>query len=729
MKGAPGFFEGLENSSRPPLVKPATLTFHAGVALFFLRVTHPAPISGFKRMPVAHSVRPVRSPAIPRPASVIHWQALLLVGVVVAYATSINAPFFFDDVSNLAENPALQPSAPIAWQAVDGDAGATLSGRPLILASFVANRALTGLNPAGFRAGNILIHAVCALLLFGLLRRLLIGPALRRHFSSDPMLAAFAISLLWALHPLQTSAVTYVIQRAESLTALCFIATVYAFMRAVESSVARPWLVASIVSCALGMTGKETMVVAPVAVLLLDATFVAGGAGAALRQRGQYYAALAATWLILLSLVMATGGRGGTAGFDSPVSVWGYLLTQCDALVRYAGLIVWPHPLVFDYGTQVIETFSDVWWQAVLVVSALAGSLWLWRRQRAAGSALFWFFLLLAPTSSFVPIASQTIAEHRLYLALLGPLALLAAAAWRWFGPKALLPLLAVAVGFGALTYLRNRDYRSELTLWGDTVEKRPANPRARINLARAYLAAGQTAEAETQLRAALRLEPGSADAHYNLGVLLGRAKQPVAAEAAYREAVRLRPAHAEAWNNLGSIRLDEGKHDEALALFQRAIDARPRYAEARANLSLALLDAGRTAEALTAARAARLADPRSAVAAFALGNASIASGLWGEAHAAYRVAVSLRSDYAAAHNNLANVLLGADRVEEALTHYRSAAQADANYVEPRRALTAICAQTGRYAEALRHGEELLRLQPGDEALRQELVRLRAFVR
>jgi len=654
---------------------------------------------------------------------------LLVAGIVAAYGWSLGAPFVFDDGPNLAENPAMQPGAALSWQAVDGDAGATLSGRPLILASFVVNRALTGLSPWGFRAGNVLIHAAGALLLFGLLRRLLDFPSLQRFFSPAPTLAAFAISLLWALHPLQTSAVTYVIQRAESLTALCFIATGYAFVRAVESSRTGFWLVASVVFCALGMAGKETMAAAPLAVLLFDAAFVAGGAGAALRQRGQYYAALAATWLILLSLVMATGGRGGTAGFDSPVSVWGYLLTQCDALVRYAALIVWPHPLVFDYGTQAIEALGDVWWQAVLVVGALAGSLWLWRRQPAASGALLWFFLLLAPTSSFVPIASQTIAEHRLYLPLLGPLALLAALAWRWFGQKALLPLLVAALGLGALTFLRNRDYRSELALWGDTVEKRPANTRARINLARAQLAAGQPAVAEAQLRAALRLEPGSADAHYNLGVLLGRAKQPVAAEAAYREAVRLRPAYAEAWNNLGSIRLDEGKHDEALALFQRAIDARPRYAEARANLSLALLDAGRTAEALTAARAARVADPRSAVAAFALGNASIASRRWSEAHAAYRAAVSLHPGYAEAHNNLANVLLEVDRLNDAVVHYEAAAQADANYVEPRRALAAIYAQTGRLGPALRYAEELARLRPQEPALQEQVARLRAALR
>lgn len=653
-----------------------------------------------------------------------------MAGVLLAYLSGLKGPFVFDDLSNLVENPVFHaPTSPIDWRAAAGDPGATLSGRPLILASFLANKAITGVSAPGFRAGNFLIHIASALLLFGLLRRLLVLPNLARYFPGGEIAPAFAIAVLWALHPLQTSAVTYVVQRAESLTALCYLGTLYAFVRSVGSTPRRRWMIISVLLCAFGMAGKETMVTAPLAVLLLDATMFAGTIPAALRRRGVYYTVLAATWLILVVLVAGTGGRGGTAGFDSTVSVWNYLLTQCDALVRYATLIVWPHPLVFDYGTATAGSLGDVWWQTALVLGALAGTAWLWLRQPLTGFVLGWFFLVLAPTSSFVPIASQTVAEHRLYLALLGPLALLVAMAWRGFGSKALPALFVVAVVFGGLTYLRNRDYRSELALWGDTVAKVPANTRARINLARAQLAVNQAAAAEEQLREALRLDPVSADAHYNLGVLLARTGRKEAAEAAYREATRLRPSYAEAWNNLGSLRLEAGQPVEAAAFFRRAFETRPRYAEAQANLALALLESGRADEALAAARAARALDPRSATAAFALGNASIAARHWSEAHAAYTAAIALRPGYAEAHNNLANVLLEADRVNEALTHYEAAARADPNYAEPRRALTAICAQTGRYAEALRYGEELLRLQPGDEALQQELIRLRAYVR
>lgn len=668
-----------------------------------------------------------------RPANPVHFASwrlrlALVLAVGVAYAGGLGAPFVFDDVPNLLEHPSLHTDAGL-WGSDEGDPGATLSGRPLILASFALNKALTGLAPVGFRAGNLLIHAACAMLLFSLLCRVFSLPGPARIFSSGGVAPAFAIALLWAVHPLQTSAVTYVVQRAESLTAFCYLGTLYAFVRAVQSASPRGWLAGSVLCCALGMAGKETMATAPLATLLLDASLVAGGVGAALRRRGPYYVALAATWGLLGALVLSTGGRGGTAGLDSPVGVWVYLLTQCDAIVRYAALIVWPHPLVFDYGTATVGTLAAVWWQALLILGALAAVIWSWHVRPMAGFVLLWFFLLLGPTSSLVPIASQTMAEHRLYLALLGPLVFLVGSGWRWFGTKALPLALAVAVILGLLTFFRNRDYRSELALWGDTVAKVPANVRARINLARAQLAANQVAEAEVQLREALRLDPVSADAHYNFGVLLALTGRKEAAEAAYREATRLRPSYAEAWNNLGSLRLEAGQPVEAAAFFQRACETRPRYAEARANLALALLESGRAADALAAARAARALDPRSATAAFALGNASIAVRQWSEAHAAYTAAIALRPDYAEAHNNLANVLLEADRVEEAVAHYEAAARADPRYTEPRRALLAICAQIGRPAEALRYGEELARLLPGDPDVQRELARLRAGLR
>ena len=149
---------------------------------------------------------------------------------------------------------------------------------------------------------------------------------------------AFAAAALWLVHPLQTSAVTYLSQRAESLVGLLLLATLACSLRG--------WSVGAVVCCALGMASKEVMAVAPVLVLLHDRTFLAGSFREALRRRPAMYAGLAATWGLLAALVLSTHGRGGSVGFDAGTSPWEYAATQPAAIATYLGLAVWPHPLV-----------------------------------------------------------------------------------------------------------------------------------------------------------------------------------------------------------------------------------------------------------------------------------------------------------------------------------------------------------------------------------------------
>jgi len=310
-----------------------------------------------------------------------------------------------------------------------------------------------------YHAVNLAIHLLAALTLFGLLRRTLArmggagsagqgrptpppdthlpapgpsagalaaaGDAARQ---SDAAALAFAIALLWALHPLQTEAVTYVVQRAESLAGLFFLLTLYGFVRAVESGKpprARHWFLASIVTCLLGMASKEVMVSAPLIVLLYDRTFVAGSFAEACRRRGRYYAGLAATWLLLAWLVLGTAGRGGTAGLGTPVPWSAYALTQGQAIVRYLQLAAWPHPLVFDYGTSVVRSWVEAWWQTTAVLALLGLAIWALFKKPRTGFLAAAFFVILAPTSSVVPVATQTMAEHRMYLPLVSVITLL----------------------------------------------------------------------------------------------------------------------------------------------------------------------------------------------------------------------------------------------------------------------------------------------------------------
>ncbi|MCX6951528.1 MAG: tetratricopeptide repeat protein [Verrucomicrobia bacterium] len=539
--------------------------------------------------------------------------AAIALAVIAAYANSLGTPFVFDDPPSITGNATIRQLWP-PWTALSPPAGQglTVDGRPVLNFSLALNHAVGGTAVQGYHALNLAIHLGAALVLFGLVRRTLIrlGPPLQA--GSLPL--ALAAALLWALHPLQTESVTYIIQRAESLMGLFYLLTVYCFVRGVEAERAaarRAWYVAAVVACLLGAGTKEVTASAPLLVLLYDRAFVAGTFREAWRQRWRLYAGLALIWPLLAWLVLGTGGRGGTAGFGINVTPWDYSLTQYQAICHYLWLSVWPDPLIFDYGTAWVRNAADVAPYAGVVVALVGATFWALVRRPGWGFLGMWFFCILAPTSSLLPGNRQTLAEHRMYLplavvAVLGVLGVHRLMARRLnllrAGYATLAVSAAAALVLGALTVRRNRDYRTELALYRDTVEKRPDNAFARYNLGKALAESkhGDPAEAIVHYEAALRLEPGWAHVHYNLGNALFDQGRVAEAAAHYRSAVRLNPAYVKAHYNLGNALVRLGQPEGALESYRTALRLRPDFVEARDNLGSVLLDLGRPAEAAT---------------------------------------------------------------------------------------------------------------------------------
>jgi tetratricopeptide (TPR) repeat protein len=302
----------------------------------------------------------------------------------------------------------------------------------------------------------------------------------------------------------------------------------------------RRWQIASVAACLAGMASKEVMVSAPLIVLLFDRSFVAGSFLAALRQRAGYYAALSATWLLLAAEMAHVGSRGGAVGPGLKVDSWHYALTQCHAIALYLGLSLWPHPLTFDYGTETAAGLRAVAPEAVLVLGLLGATLYLLGRRSALGFIGAWFFAILAPSSSFVPLAKQTIAEHRMYLPLAAVMPLLVLGVHAVTGRARWAVLLAIP--FVVLTLLRNAEYVNGLTIWSESVARHPDNPRAHINLGDVYVEAGQPHLGAEQFRLALRLDPNLPEAHNNLGVVEAGLGENAQAADEYRAALRLSP-------------------------------------------------------------------------------------------------------------------------------------------------------------------------------------------
>jgi tetratricopeptide (TPR) repeat protein len=452
------------------------------------------------------------------------------------------------------------------------------------------------------------------------------------------------------VHPLATESVTFISDRSESLMGLFYLLTLYCFVEGVRlrnvpsaadgtlrNLAPSLWLCLSVMFCYCGMATKEVMVSAPLLVLLYDRTFVAGTFRGALRGRAALYAGLASSWLLLALLVVAMGGnRGNVAGFGAGVPWWAYSLTQFKAVALYVWLSFWPHPLVFDYGRALVGNPLAVLPQAIFLLMLVAGTVLALRRRSPIGFLGAWFLAILAPSSSIVPLASQTMAEHRMYLPLAAVVVISVVGIHRllrWAGmkPRAFVVVaLALAAGLGFLTEQRNEDYRSELGLWEATVRDYPGNGYAHYNLAVLLEEEpGRLADAMSEFRAAIRLEPGYAPAHNDLGnALVTRPEGIPEAIVEYKAAIFLQPGYAEAHNNLGmALSARTGSLSDAILEFQTALRLRPDYAEAHINLGNALSGMpGRLPDAIAEYEAALRVDPDSIEAHFNLGNAFVRS-------------------------------------------------------------------------------------------------------
>jgi tetratricopeptide (TPR) repeat protein len=494
--------------------------------------------------------------------------------VLLAYSNSFSGVLVFDDEPAIAQNPKLGSLWPLTRSLV-APPDTTLSGRPVATLTFALDHARTGGTLGGYHTTNVLIHIGCSLLVFGLLRRTLLSPSLIERFGGHASGLAGLVALLFAVHPLQTSAVTYVIQRVEALMSLFYLTTVYCAIRAspLEGRGRAIWSLLALFACALGMGTKEVMVTAPLMVIVWDWLFARQG----MRSRRSLYLGLFGSWLILATL-QAGNPRGASVGFGSAEwPWWRYLLTQSEVILHYLRLAVFPSSLVLDYDWPPFASWTEVAGPLAIVAGLLVATVVGLLRGRAEAFAGAWFFLILAPTSSALPIITEVAAEHRMYLPIAAILSLIVlglfgfgrsvpwlaqpGAAVRFAGAGVIAALVFV---LAAVTYRRNADYQSYDRIWSDTIAKRPENARARNNYGTYLLTKGRYAEAEVHLRSAVGNRPAFPEAQANLGVSLAAQGKLSEGVESLERAVTLRPDYAEAHRNLGEAYAMQGRLGEA---------------------------------------------------------------------------------------------------------------------------------------------------------------------
>jgi tetratricopeptide (TPR) repeat protein len=467
-----------------------------------------------------------------------------ILGLLV-YSNTLNSPFSFDDRANLQNDPVVTEFG------LSGLQYAFLSRRAIGIISFQINYFLTGWSLPWLHLTNILIHISAALIAYQLVRLLMRTPYTEEYadevFRQLPL--PFFVALFFVVHPVQTQAVTYIVQRFSSLATLFYLAAVVSYLKVritqLESGRLMPigaliWASVTLLVSFLAFYSKESSYTLPAAIILVELLFFRYSLRKII---SLFVAVLAAFIAIVCKLALSVGSIDKAVSaideatrLQTTVSRGDYLITQFRVIITYIRLIFFPVGQRIDYDYPLLKSFFD--WRVisslVVIVILLGGAVWMIIKSRNSSPHLrfisfgiLWFFLGLSIESSFIPII-DLIFEHRLYLPSFGAITATSTAALmltknKDFNVKKrfLEGLLVIAVLLASVAWKRNLVWKSEVALWKDATSKSPNSARGWNNLAGAYII---QKEAQKALNAAIRsieLDPSKADAWNNLGIAL----------------------------------------------------------------------------------------------------------------------------------------------------------------------------------------------------------------
>ncbi len=522
------------------------------------------------------------------------------------YAPSLNAPFIFDDYDNIVHNADVQYPGQMAEKMRRVMAGEHLVFeriywvRPVTFFSFAFTYRISGLNPYGHRLFGLLFHAAAVLMLFLFTRKIfrLMDPG-----SGDAL--PIVLSLAFAVHPMNTDAVTFLSNRSDVIATFFYLAGLYLFLRWAEitnghesaGAGIKMWMAAlSLMSFFAALNTKEIAATFPLIVLLLDWIIVCKFDAKRLSARWRYHAA---SWGILACAVAFRAWYSHGVGYLFPLTFgWtklNYFYTELWVVSKYLRMLIFPSGQSMDHWITPIQSFfaPKAMLSLLFLLAVSAITLISFRKSRYFPLMLFaalWFFITLTPTSSFLPI-NDAMVERRVYLPMWGFLVwaiCLIGSAVNWDlgrapGRKTMALAAIYVLILCGLTLRRNALYADPLLLWKESAALYPDNYRAHFNAGNLlYGRDGNFTEAQEYYLRALAVNDDLFEPHMNLGVMLAREKKFAEAERHLLRAREIRNDHAETAFNLAVLYKDWGKDGESVKFCEEALRINPNHERAK---------------------------------------------------------------------------------------------------------------------------------------------------
>lgn len=635
-----------------------------------------------KRKTAKKSRKPQAQEKVPS-LSRLAWAIFVLV-LALFTLTNFDGVFVFDDLASLKDNDGVTKFSPFAlgswWEAAFGGPARL---RPLSNLSFALQWWLFEDSVGPYHIVSNVLHAGFAVALFWMLLEVL--QLHRPRWNDEPVsektlwILALEGALLWALHPVQTQAVTYIVQRMTVLGGGFYIVALACYFRARRTGDPRFYW-GALGSFLVALGGKEIAATAPVLIMAYE-FFVGPEEAPALRRRR--YGLLALACIPPIALAGAYGAisdkhfaLGQLPGRD--FTMLDRIISAPRAYLRFLAMLVVPVGITLDYELNVSQSLTDPWTTipaALIVLAILAAALRGRKRYPFLALCVLCFFAHLGPESTFLNL--EFFYVHRLYLPSIFLLPLVPvglnklSAEGKIPAGAARAAMAAILVVFAAMTARQNRHWQSVVRLYEHNVAVQPGNSRLRSNLSLALLEQGRKDDALRHARLATEYDPESSAALTNRGLvlhLLGRVRE---AETYYRKALEYNPYESNALNNLGRIAEDRGEIDQAIEYYEKALEETADRVSTLNNLGLLYQNQKDFDRAAEYYRQALEEDPKSATVLSNLGLLNYGQGNREKARELYERALRLNPKFGNAHYNYGALLANAGDIEGGRKHLR----------------------------------------------------------